>query len=122
MKCYPQYGLWDASTKGDIMPKREYKKGEVIRLSKVIYGERIRHKMTEEDFGLFVAIEVESGDYETDWRIADALHRLRERNPDGAITAQRVGYSTPLRRGYHEEPSLDKPTIEGMALKRKTVD
>ena len=108
--------------KGTLCQKENTRRGEVIRLSKVIYGERIRHKMTEEDFGLFVAIEVESGDYETDWRISDALHRLRERNPDGAITAQRVGYSTPLSMGYHEEPSLDKPTIEVMALKRKPVD
>ena len=104
------------------MPKREYEEGEIIRLSKEIYDKKIRSKMSEEDFGLFVAIEVDSGDYETDWRVGDALHRLRKRNPDGSFTAQRVGYSTPLRMGYYEKPSLDKPKPEGNTTARRTLD
>ena len=104
------------------MPKREYEEGEVIWLSKEIYDKKIRALMSEEDFGLFVAIEVDSGDFETDWRVADAIHRLRERNPEGSFTAQRVGYSTPISMGYHEKPSLDKPALEESTKKGRTID
>ena len=104
------------------MPKKEYKKGEVIRLSKEIYDKKIRANMSEGDFGLFVAIEVGSGDYETDWSVSEALYRLRMRNPEGSFTAQRVGYSTPFRLGYHEVPSLEKPSPERSGAEKQPID
>lgn len=78
--------------------------------------------MSGNEFGLFVAIEVSIGDYETDWRVAEALHRLRERHPECKFTAQKVGYSTPFRMGCHETPSLDKPALKGSSKERRTVD
>lgn len=78
------------------MPRGDYKKGESARLGRQIYVEKIRPLMTEDDIGAFVAIDVDTGDYEVDGDVAVALRRLRNRRPNSAVTAQRVGYRTPF--------------------------
>ena len=78
------------------MPRGDYKKGEAAHLGREIYVKSIKPLMTEEDIGKFVAIDVDTGDYEMDIRVAEALHRLRKRHPGSALTAQRVGYRTPF--------------------------
>ena len=78
------------------MPIGDYKKGESSRLGREFYVKHIRPLLTEEDIGKFVAIELDSGDYEVDMQIGEAMHRLRVRHPDGVLTGQRVGYRTPF--------------------------
>ena len=78
------------------MPRGDYKRGEAADLGRAIYIKHIKPLMTEADIGKFVAIDVDTGEYEMDIRVAEALHQLRVRNPDHALTAQRVGYSTPF--------------------------
>lgn len=78
------------------MPRGDYKKGEAADLGRAIYIKHIKPLMKEEDIGKFVAIDVDTGDYEIDIQVSEALHRLRVRHPDSALTAQRVGYSTPF--------------------------
>ncbi len=79
-----------------LMPRGDYKRGEAAHLGREIYVKDIKPLMKEEDIGKFVAIDVDTGDYEMDVRVADALHRLKVRHPDSALTAQRVGYRTPF--------------------------
>ena len=78
------------------MPRGDYKQGEVYDLGRAIYVKQIKPLMSERDIGKFVAIDVDTGDYETDVQVSEALTRLRERRPDSALTAQRVGYRTPF--------------------------
>ena len=78
------------------MPRGDYKRGEAADLGRAIYIKKIKPLMTEEDIGMYVAIDVDTEDYEMDVRVADALHRLRKRHPDSALTAQRVGFRTPF--------------------------
>lgn len=78
------------------MPRGDYKRGEAADLGRAIYIKHIKPLMTEEDIGKFVAIDVDTGDYEMGIQIGETLHRLRVRRPDGVLTGQRVGYSTPF--------------------------
>ena len=78
------------------MPRGDYKKGEAADLGRAIYIKRIKPLMTKEDIGKFVAIDVDTEDYEVDIQVSEALHRLRVRHPDNALTAQRVGFRTPF--------------------------
>ena len=78
------------------MPKEDYQEGESARLGREIYVKKIKPLMTDDDIGTFVAIDVDTGDYVKDVRIADALARLRKRRPDAVPYAQRVGYRVPF--------------------------
>ena len=78
------------------MPKRDYERGEAHKLGRAIYVKHIKPQMTEDDIGKFVAIDVDSGDYEIDHQVSEALTRLKARRPESALTAQRVGYRTPF--------------------------
>ena len=78
------------------MPKGDYKSGEAADPGRAICIQHIRHFMTEDDIGKFIANDVDTGAYEVDTQISEALHRLKVRHPDYALTAQRVGYRTPF--------------------------
>ena len=78
------------------MARGNYKKGEAADLGRAIYIKHIKPLMTEEDIGKFVAIDVDTGDYEVDLQVSEALQRLKSRHPENALTAQRVGYRTPF--------------------------
>ena len=78
------------------MPRGDYKRGDAADLGRAIYIKHIRPLMTEEDIGKFVAIDVDTGDYEVGWDIGETMHQLRIRHPDGALTGQKVGYKTPF--------------------------
>ena len=89
------------------MPCKQYQRGDVAKLGREIYLKRIKPMIKEEDIGMFVAIDVSSGDYEIDRDVSEALLRLRTRRPESHVTAQRVGYRTPFHFGFIERPSLD---------------
>ena len=78
------------------MPRGDYKRGEAADLGRAIYIKKIKPLMSEEDIGKFVAIDVDTEDYEVDIQVSEALNRLKKRNPDSALTAQRIGYRTPF--------------------------
>ena len=78
------------------MPRGDYKRGEAADLGRAIYIKKIKPQMSEEDIGKFVAIDVDTEDYEVDIQVSEALNRLKARHPDSALTAQRVGYRTPF--------------------------
>ena len=79
---------------------------EISALGKLIYRQKIRHLMTEDDIGRFVYVDVYSGEYEVAENMLDATHKLRKRVPDARGFMVRVGYSAPVFLGWHEEPEL----------------
>ena len=78
------------------MPRGDYKRGEAADLGRAIYIKKIKPQMSEEDIGKFVAIDVDTEDYEVGMDIGETIHTLRLRKPNGVLTGQRVGYRTPF--------------------------
>jgi hypothetical protein len=72
---------------------------ELAHLGGEIYDRHIRPAMRPEDNGKFVAIDVETGDYEVDEDDYSAVARLRSRKPTAEIWMMCAGYPTTYRIG-----------------------
>lgn len=80
---------------------------EIAALGELIYRQKIRPLMTEEDIGKYVIVDVYSGEYEIDEDSVKADLRLREKTPESCGFIMRVGYSAAyFFGGYTEEPEL----------------
>lgn len=76
------------------MSEQKYPRGKITERGETLYRERVRPKLDEEaQRGTFVAIDVESGDWETGSDELDAADRLEERRPEarGRLYFTRVG-------------------------------
>ncbi len=66
----------------------------IAELAKTIYEERIRAQVEATHFGDFVALDVDSGDWEVDKSLLNASNRLRTRRRLQTRTfILRVGYA-----------------------------
>ncbi len=74
-------------------------KKEIARRGQAIYDERIRHKVEAEHRGKFLAVDIESGDYEIDAESLAAFNRAREKNADAVLYLVRIGYRTAYSLG-----------------------
>jgi hypothetical protein len=72
---------------------------EIARRGKDIYERRIRPVLRPEDDAQFVAIDVDSGNYEKDGDDFQATERLLARHPDAQIWLERVGRRAAYRIG-----------------------
>jgi hypothetical protein len=70
----------------------KYSNEEAARLGNGIYDRVIRPKMTEEDHGKYVAIDMDSGEWEMDVEEMAAGDHLLNRLPDAQIWMTRVGF------------------------------
>ena len=73
---------------------------KAVRLGREIYKRDILPKVKDDHFGEYVAIDVETSEWEmaeTEW---DAVDGLRERCPGAVnVTTERVGYRAPTSFG-----------------------
>ena len=81
------------------MPYQDYKREEVSELGRAIYKEKIKRLVEPMEIGKFIAIDVESGDYEIDERLIDTSDRLHDRRPNVVCYIGRVGYPAAFRMG-----------------------
>lgn len=84
------------------MSELELSDKEFARRGNAIFEERVRpHVDVEREAHKFVAIDVETGEYEIDQNEVEATDRLVERCPDaeGRIWLRRVGYEHAHRIG-----------------------
>ena len=72
---------------------------ELAGLGGDIFDRQVRPALRPEDRGKFVAIEVETGDYEIDEDDYTAVTRLRSRNPAAEFWLMQAGYPTTYRMG-----------------------
>ena len=72
---------------------------ELARLGDAIYDQQIRPTLRPEDHGKFVAIDVDTGEYEMDEDDYTALMRLRTRIPEADTWLMCAGYPTTYRIG-----------------------
>ena len=82
------------------MPNPSDDTSEAIALrGQSIYDERIKPLVEPAHKGEFVAIDVDTGEYEVDRRDAIACRRLLNRLPTANIFAVRAGYPAAYRLG-----------------------
>ena len=72
---------------------------ELAALGGDIYDRQVRPALRPEDKGKFVAIDVETGDYEIDDDDYAAIARLRSRKPGADIWLMRAGFRAAYRIG-----------------------
>ena len=80
-------------------PKRRYPKEEFARLGDAIFEKDVLPHLKSRDKGRFVAIDIETGDYEIADERMTASQNLRARLPDPQIWMMRVGFPTVTRIG-----------------------
>jgi len=91
---------------GTLTPR--YSKEEFARRGNEIYDRDILPKLKAEDDGQFVAIDIETGDYEIHRNDLAATDRLFARHPDAQIWLRRVGSRYLYRFGHHRQ--VEKPS------------
>ena len=82
----------------------KYPKGAITERGKRLYDERVRPNVDEEaQRSTFVAIDMETGDWETGSDELDAADRLEERRPEarGRLFFTRVGLGYTAKIGGH---------------------
>jgi len=70
---------------------------DVGRLGRLAYERDIRPKLSPEDHGKFVAIDVDTSDFVADEDDYTANMRLLERNPQARIWLTRAGFGAAYR-------------------------
>jgi hypothetical protein len=86
--------------------KRRYSKEEFAERGDTIYEKEIRPRLTAEDHGKFVAVDIESGIYEIAEDELKAGDKLLVRVPEAQIWIVRVGSRSVHRFGGRERRQL----------------
>jgi len=76
----------------DVRPR--YSKEEFARRGDALYQKKILPKLTAKDRGKFLAVDIETGEYEMSRDEMRAGNKLRRRMPEAQIWMVRVGYKT----------------------------
>jgi hypothetical protein len=79
--------------------QRRYPKEELAQRGNAIYEREIRPRVEAADHGKYVAIDIETGQWEMDASETAASDRLRQRAPDAQTWMMRIGYSYIRRFG-----------------------
>jgi hypothetical protein len=90
------------------MPAREarFSREEFARRGHELYEKTVQSSLHSGDEGKFVAIDIESGEYEVDLNDYAATERLRNRCPDAQIWLMKVGQRAAYRLGYRSIPEV----------------
>jgi hypothetical protein len=81
-----------------------YSEDEFARRGDDIYEREVRAQVELAHKGEFVAIDIDSGDWELNADALAACDRLMERRPDSQTWLIRVGYPYVHRIGGHRQP------------------
>jgi hypothetical protein len=88
-----------------VVRKPLYSKEEFHRRAQEIYRERILPTLKPEDKGLYVAIDIDSGDFEIDGDEIAACKRLEAKFPNPQTWVERVGFRASRHFGGLREKS-----------------
>jgi len=81
------------------MPERRYPKEEIVQRGDQLFESSIRKQVEGLPANFFVAIDIESGDFETGSDSLEVTHRLLARHPEAQIFMRRVGFRWTIRLG-----------------------
>lgn len=70
---------------------------EVGDAGRQIYDAKLKSILEPDEIGQFVAIDIESGEYEVAPEQLEASQKLRVRRPDSVVFIHRVGYEYSFR-------------------------
>lgn len=78
-------------------------KDETFEKAKELYESVIKHQLTDDQLGMYLAIDVNSGDYEIGQNGLETVNALQKRRPSGRIfrmlhgsyTTGSIGYAPP---------------------------
>lgn len=88
----------------DTLPRRSrYSKEETARRAEAIFERDIRPHLTGKDERWFVAIDIETGDYEVAPDELAATDAVLARHPDAHLWLRRVGSPYVYRFGHHRK-------------------
>lgn len=79
---------------------RRLSREEIGQRGLKIYHDKLQMSLEADFYGQFVAIDVESEDYEVAHEVASATDRLWERRPDAQVLVERIGYPAAFH-AYH---------------------
>ena len=71
-----------------------YGTDEIVARGKEIYEKQLKIKLESQNFGKFLVIDIESGEYEMDEDDLTAALRAYTKNPDGVRYEMQIGYAT----------------------------
>jgi len=74
------------------MPHPRYGSQEIVDKGKEIYEHDIRSRVIRENKGKYLAIDIETGEYELADEHLDAADRILDKHPGAPIYVLRVGY------------------------------
>ena len=81
------------------MTHPRYPSDEVVRRGRALYEERIRAAVEPSHLGKFLALDIETGEYEIDTDELAAAARAQARNPNAVLYILRIGYRAAFRIG-----------------------
>lgn len=81
------------------MPHPRFSSAEIVHAGQALYDECIRVKVEASHQGKFLAVDIETGEYEIDVDELAALKRAKAKHPDAALYLLRIGSSTAYRLG-----------------------
>lgn len=84
---------------GLTMPTTKRSLDELAALGQEIFDRQVLPALRPEDNGKFVAVDVQTGDYEVDEDDYAAVARLRSRKPTADVWLMRAGYPAAYRIG-----------------------
>jgi hypothetical protein len=84
--------------------KRRYPKEEIAQRGESIFEKQIRSHLEGKNPRHFLAIDIETGDYEINESEMAACARLRARVPDAQIWLRKVGSRSARRFGGRRSP------------------
>lgn len=80
------------------MPPR-HSSDEISARGQALYEREIRHRLGSDARGKFLALDIESGEYEVDADERAAVQRIRAKHPDAVLYLLRIGQPTAYRLG-----------------------
>jgi hypothetical protein len=72
---------------------------ELSRLGTEVYERKVRSRILPQHHGKYVAVDVDTGEFEIDANDLNAIQRLKARMPNAEIWLMQAGYPTTCRIG-----------------------
>ncbi len=81
------------------MPHPRYSSLEIVRRGQALYEQQLCAQVAADNMGKFLALDIETGEYEIDTDERAALTRAKAKRPDAPLYLLRIGSPTAYRLG-----------------------
>jgi len=88
------------------MPHPRFSSAEIAQRGQALYDERIRAQVEASHRGKFLALDIETGEYEIDVDELATLKRAKAKHPNAALYLLRIGFPTAYRIGGQRMATL----------------